>query len=79
MTKSKQTKKAKVRAMLERPDGATLDAICKAIGWQAHSVRAVLSGLRKEGHVVERSAQGDGRAGASRYRIVGMAAATAAE
>jgi hypothetical protein len=60
MTKPKQTKKAKVRAMLERPDGATLEAICKATGWQAHSARAALSGFRKAGHTVERITPGDG-------------------
>jgi predicted ArsR family transcriptional regulator len=75
MTKPKQTKKAKVRAMLERADGATLDAICMATGWQAHSARAVLSGLRKAGYVVDRSAPSDGKAGASRYRITASPAA----
>lgn len=75
MTRPNQTKKDKVRAMLERPDGATLDAICKATGWQAHSARAVLSGFRKEGCVIDRSAPSGGMAGASRYRITASPAA----
>ncbi|WP_138423417.1 DUF3489 domain-containing protein [Maritimibacter alexandrii] len=76
MAKPKQTKKDKVRAMLERADGATLDAICKATGWQAHSARAALSGFRKAGHTVERSTPSDGKGGAARYRITASPAAT---
>jgi hypothetical protein len=69
MTKSKQTKIAKVQAMLQRPSGATIDALCKATGWQAHSVRAALTGLRKAGHAIERSAA-DSKTGKPVYRIV---------
>ncbi len=68
MSKPQQTKKAKVQAMLQRPTGATLAAICKATGWQAHSARAALSGLRKAGCQIERTVQ-KGGAG-SVYRIV---------
>lgn len=65
----KQTKIAKVRAMLARPTGATLDAICKTTGWQSHSARAALSRLRKAGHSIERTPGENGVA--SIYRIVG--------
>lgn len=68
MTKRKQTKTAKVQAMLRRTSGASLEAICKATGWQPHSARAALSGLRKTGLAIEREAAGDGTAG-SVYRI----------
>jgi hypothetical protein len=54
MTKTKQTKTARVRAMLRRPKGATIEAICKATGWQPHSARAALSVLRKTGAEIER-------------------------
>ena len=54
MTKRKQTKNGKVQAMLRRPLVASLEAICKATGWQAHSVRAALSTLRKTGVAIER-------------------------
>lgn len=69
MSRPEQTKIARVQTMLRRPSGATLDAICKATGWQPHSARAALSDLRKAGHQIER-ATGEGRA-ASVYRIVG--------
>lgn len=54
MTKPKQTKTAKVQAMLQRPTGASLEAICKATGWQPHSARAALSTLRRKGATIER-------------------------
>ena len=67
--KPKQTKTDKVRTMLARPQGANLDAICKATGWQAHSARAGLSGLRKAGCTIEREAPGEGKGDSSIYRI----------
>ncbi len=66
---SRPTKIARVQALLERPTGASLDALCKATGWQPHSARAALSGLRKAGHVIERT-PGSGKTGASVYRIM---------
>jgi hypothetical protein len=68
MSKPKQSKTAKVTALLQRPAGATLEALCNATGWQPHSARAALSGLRKAGHQIERTAT-EGSA-ASVYRIV---------
>lgn len=69
MSKRTQTKTDKVRAMLARPQGATLEAICKATGWQPHSARAVLSGLRKAGATIDREAPDEGKGGGSVYRI----------
>ncbi len=77
MTKPKQTKTDKVRAMLARPQGASLEAICKTTGWQAHSARAVLSGLRKAGYTIERSAAGEGKKAGSVYRITASPETTA--
>jgi hypothetical protein len=40
--------------LLARPSGAGIAEIGTATGWLPHSTRAVLSRLRKEGHVIER-------------------------
>lgn len=43
------TKQAKLIAMLEAKDGATVDGIAAALGWQAHTIRGALYGaLRKK-------------------------------
>lgn len=67
MAKAKTTKINMVRKMLHRKGGVTIDAISKATGWQAHSVRAALSGLRKTGEEIERIEGVDGDP--ARYRM----------
>ncbi|TXC73364.1 DUF3489 domain-containing protein [Sphingorhabdus soli] len=62
---TRDTKIGKVVALLKRKDGATLAQLIKATGWQKHTVRASLTGLKKKGHAIERSAIG----GTSRYAI----------
>jgi hypothetical protein len=42
------TKQAKLIAMLEAKDGATVEEIAAAFGWQAHTVRGVLYGALKK-------------------------------
>ncbi len=54
------TKAATVRRLLARPQGATLDDIAAETGWQPHSIRAFLTGLRKRGLAVERTARVNG-------------------
>lgn len=62
MTKTQKiTKTTLLRQLLEQGGGATLDEICAATGWQAHSARAALTGLRKGGATVERVASADGQ------------------
>ena len=47
--------------MLKRPDGATLNELIKATGWQAHSVRGFLSILgKKKGLAVESTKSTEG-------------------
>lgn len=66
MTKDADTKPlregstaATLLEMLQRKDGATLDEMTERTGWQAHSVRAAMTGLRKKGHVIDKRATGN--------------------
>jgi hypothetical protein len=60
------TKRAAVLALLGQPQGATLDQIRAAVGWQPHSVRGFLSNLNRAGtHIQSIKAEGRDRA----YRI----------
>lgn len=43
-----------VIALMHQKGGATLDQIVAATGWQPHSARAVLTGLRKKGRIITR-------------------------
>ena len=47
---------------LQAKNGTTLNRMGKATGWQAHTVRAALSGLRKRGFIVTCSKRNDGAA-----------------
>ena len=61
-TSRKGTKQAMLIALLQEPEGATMEAIIAATGWQAHTVRGAISGVlgRKLGLVVT-SAKEEGR------------------
>jgi hypothetical protein len=52
---ARETKTALVRRLLSRKSGANLAALQSATGWQPHSVRAAMSGLRKAGYIIDRS------------------------
>lgn len=41
------TKQTQLVAMLQRPDGATVDEIAKKLEWQPHSVRGAFVGVIK--------------------------------
>lgn len=56
-------------AQLQQKDGTTIDAMCKATGWQSHSVRGALSGTIKKKLGLE--VQSEISEGVRRYRIVG--------
>jgi predicted ArsR family transcriptional regulator len=70
------SKQAQLIALLMRPNGKSIDELSQAFGWLPHTTRAVISGLRKSGHIVTR-AKSDG--GQSLYRIEAPAEATASD
>jgi predicted ArsR family transcriptional regulator len=51
--------------LLKRPEGAQLGQLEKVTGWQPHSVRAALTGLRKRDVAILREKQD----GVTRYRV----------
>jgi hypothetical protein len=59
-------KQAVVISLLGAEAGASLETLISATGWQAHTVRVVLSGFRKRGLSVERWRDEDDN---TRYRI----------
>jgi hypothetical protein len=63
------SKQAKVIDLLRRPQGASIEEMMKATGWQAHSVRGVMSGALKKklGLTIASAKEKRGRV----YRIVG--------
>lgn len=63
---ARPTKMSVVIDLLKGERGASIAALMKSTGWQAHSVRAALTGLRKKGHALTRT---KGETGVSRYRI----------
>lgn len=67
-TPPRETKAAILRKLLSRKAGADLAALQSATGWQPHSIRAALSGLRKAGYGIDRTDPAKPGAGAV-YRI----------
>ena len=61
-----KTKMAQILALLRRKRGASMRDLTVRTGWQVHSIRAALTGLRKCGAIIERQSEATG----SRYRIV---------
>jgi hypothetical protein len=66
LTAARPSKKGAILALLQRPQGAMIGELTAATGWQSHSVRAVLTGLRKEGRELLRDKDD---AAVTRYRI----------
>jgi hypothetical protein len=66
-TERTPSKASIVEAMLTKAPGATIADMNATTGWQPHSCRAFLAGLRKKGKVIERTKRKDG---SSCYRIV---------
>ena len=53
------TKAAKLLPLLQTGTGASLEEMVEATGWQSHTVRAAMTGLRKKGHVIEKHIEGN--------------------
>ena len=56
------SKVGRIRAILASPSGASLPKLCEATGWQSHSVRAAITGLRKGGARIEKAKDESGTA-----------------
>ena len=67
----RRSKQDEVIAMLRRPEGATVDEVANATGWQRHTVRGVFSGALKKklGLTIASAKEERGRV----YRINGPA------
>lgn len=62
------TKSELIQKLLSRKSGTDVRALQSATGWQSHSVRAALSGLRRAGFIIVRADPAT-KGGASVYRI----------
>ena len=49
---AKTSNKDQLIALVAKPGGARISILTDKLGWQAHTVRATLSGLRKQGHQI---------------------------
>ncbi|WP_353216385.1 DUF3489 domain-containing protein [Sandarakinorhabdus sp.] len=49
------SKPSLIRARLEANGGASLAELVEATGWQPHSIRAAMTGLRKQGLTIEKT------------------------
>lgn len=49
------TKKSRLVELLRRKEGASIEEMTMATGWQPHTARAMLTGLRKQGFVLDKS------------------------
>ncbi len=63
-----ESKKSQLIGMLGRDGGTTIAEISAALGWQPHTTRAAITGLRKSGHEVETAKPADRTSGLI-YRI----------
>lgn len=53
------SKIANVLTLLQRTQGATLAELVEATGWLPHTTRAALTGLKKKGHIIEKTKRDD--------------------
>ncbi|MEA1940621.1 MAG: DUF3489 domain-containing protein [Pseudomonadota bacterium] len=65
----KPRKKDQLIALLQAEAGATVPDIATALGWQPHTTRAALTGLKKAGHTIDKLPPLQGSR-SSRYKLV---------
>ena len=53
------SKAASLLDMLQRNEGSSLDEMTERTGWQGHTVRAAMTGLRKKGYVIDKRTSGN--------------------
>lgn len=53
------TKIAHMLSLLQTGTGASLEDMVEVTGWQEHSVRAAMTGLRKKGHIINKHVEGN--------------------
>jgi DNA-binding IclR family transcriptional regulator len=53
------SKSAQLLTLLQSGTGASLEDMTEAMGWQPHSVRAAMTGLRKQGYVITKHIEGN--------------------
>lgn len=63
-----ESKKDRLISMLSCDGGTTVAEASSALGWQPHTTRAAITGLRKAGHKVDTAKPEDGDSGLI-YRI----------
>lgn len=68
-TATKPRKKDQLIALLQAEAGVTVPDIAAALGWQPHTTRAALTGLKKAGHTIDKLPPLQGSR-SSRYKLV---------
>jgi hypothetical protein len=66
---TKESKKIQLIGLLSKPNGARASVLGERLQWQAHTVRAALSGLRKQGFEITTSKAA--KTGETVYAITG--------
>lgn len=67
-TKPRRTKKSQLIKMLSARAGADIATISGKLGWQTHTTRAAITGLRKAGYEITVEKTEGGKP--TRYRII---------
>jgi predicted transcriptional regulator len=69
-TVGRVTKKDQLIKLLRTKSGADIKVLSDKLGWQQHTTRAALTGLRKAGYEI--SAEKPAKGGMSKYRILSV-------